>query len=168
LYALVNSATRYYLASVLEAQDINDKIHDTFLATLQAIRRRGLEQPDRLRAFIVTIAHRQFAAHVARAVRERRLFSEGTGSEMFRPDPAQNAEQRLIASEKQRIARQALQTLGQRDGELLARFYILEQSPDEIRSAMKLSEAQFRCFKSRACQRLRDRKSHSPRQTKTE
>lgn len=53
---------------------------------------------------------------------------------------------------RQRIGliRQVLGELSERDREILTRFYIDEQSQDQICSQMGLTETQFRLLKSRA------------------
>ena len=43
-----------------------------------------------------------------------------------------------------------LNSIGKRDREVLIRFYLDEQTPDQICQAMKLTETQFRLIKSRA------------------
>lgn len=48
------------------------------------------------------------------------------------------------------IIRQVLAELSDRDREILTRFYVREQSQDQICSEMTLTVAQFRLLKSRA------------------
>jgi DNA-directed RNA polymerase specialized sigma24 family protein len=46
--------------------------------------------------------------------------------------------------------RSVLSSISTRDSEILTRFYLLEQTQEEICTEMKLSETQFRLLKSRA------------------
>ena len=59
-----------------------------------------------------------------------------------------------------------LEAICERDRQILVRFYLLEQSPDEICDDMGLSRMQFRLMKSRAKARFgqigRKRITHSP------
>ncbi|MDQ6708268.1 MAG: hypothetical protein M3Z85_20105 [Acidobacteriota bacterium] len=52
--------------------------------------------------------------------------------------------------EHEEIAGKVLKGISKRDREILTRFYIAEQSQDEICTQMKLTETQFRLLKSRA------------------
>jgi DNA-directed RNA polymerase specialized sigma24 family protein len=63
-----------------------------------------------------------------------------------RPDPERGA----IEREKQELAMRILNSINKRDREVLIRFYLDEQSPEEICRAMNLTETQFRLIQSRA------------------
>ena len=65
-------------------------------------------------------------------------------------DAASNPEQNAIQRETQEIALKVLKSISARDREILIRFYLEEQTPDQICSEMGLTETQFRLLKSRA------------------
>jgi len=52
------------------------------------------------------------------------------------------------------MIQRVLTELGDRDREILTRFYLYEQSQDQICSEMRLTETQFRLLKSRAKSRF--------------
>src|SRR6266480_2160855 len=72
LYQVFAKGIRFYLCRQLGAQELEDKIHDTFLIVVQAIRRGDLREPERLMGFVRTIVRRQVAAHIDKVVHSRR------------------------------------------------------------------------------------------------
>jgi DNA-directed RNA polymerase specialized sigma subunit len=89
------------------------------------------------------------AAYIDEAVHERRetapldhtlsLISEGT-----------NPEDCTLGNQRIDLMVKVLRALSRRDREILTRFYLQEQSQEQICRDMKLSETQFRLLKSRA------------------
>jgi DNA-directed RNA polymerase specialized sigma24 family protein len=65
-------------------------------------------------------------------------------------DWRENPERKVIAKERAEIARRVLNSVSRRDREILNRFYVLEQSQEEICTEMSLTYNQFRLLKSRA------------------
>jgi hypothetical protein len=61
-----------------------------------------------------------------------------------------NAEARAIKQQNTDIAERILQALSKRDREVLIRYYLDEQSAEEIQTTMGLTATQFRLIKSRA------------------
>jgi hypothetical protein len=72
LYRLFGRGIRYYLCRQLGHQELDDKVHDTFVIVVQAIRRGELREPDRLMGFVRTVVRRQVAAYIDEAVHSRR------------------------------------------------------------------------------------------------
>src|ERR1700719_2093195 len=72
LYKVFSRGVRFYLCRQLGPQDLEDKVHDTFLIVVQAVRRGELREPERLMGFVRTVVRRQVAAHIAQAVHNRR------------------------------------------------------------------------------------------------
>src|SRR5579885_3166761 len=72
LYQLFSKGIRFYLCRQLGPQELDDKVHDTFVVVVQAIRRGELREPQRLMGFIRTIVRRQVAAHIDKLVHVRR------------------------------------------------------------------------------------------------
>ena len=149
LYRLFSRGIRYYLCRQLGPQDLDDKVHDSFLIVVQAIRRGDLREPDRLMGFVRTVVRRQIAGHIDVAVQARRQqvdLETGHGIADVQLDPEKVAMNR----EHEEIAGKVLKGISKRDREILTRFYIAEESQDEICSQMNLTETQFRLLKSRA------------------
>lgn len=149
LYELFSKGIRFYLCRQLGPQELDDKIHDTFLVVVQAIRRGELREPQRLMGFVRTIVRRQVAAHIDKAVQTRREYMEMDATVRV-ADPRGNPEERAIYRQQEDIVRRILAELPERDREILTRFYLREQSQGYICTEMELSETQFRLLKSRA------------------
>ena len=70
------------------------------------------------------------------------------------PDPNGNPEEVAIFNQKEELVRRILAELSSRDREILTRFYLQEESQEEICAVMILTETQFRLLKSRAKSRF--------------
>lgn len=153
LYTTFGRGVRYYLSRQLGAQEIEDKVHDTFLVVLGAIQRGELREPERLMGFVRTVVRRLVATHIDRLVEERRERTDlesGYATADDRLDPEKDAERR----QKVQIMEQVLHTISRRDREILTRFYLYEQTQEQICREMGLNDTQFRLLKSRAKQRF--------------
>lgn len=153
LYALFSRGIRFYLIRQLGPQELEDKIHDTFLVVVHAIRRGELREPSRLMGFVRTICRRQVAAHIDKIVQSRREQTEIDNSARVM-DPSTNPEESAMFSERKTLIHRVLSEIPARDREILTRFYLLEQSQEQICSEMELSDTQFRLLKSRAKSRF--------------
>jgi RNA polymerase sigma factor (sigma-70 family) len=65
-------------------------------------------------------------------------------------DKRETPEERAISRQQAEIMETVLRSLSHRDREILTRFYLLEQSQEQICAQMNLTETQFRLLKSRA------------------
>ena len=149
LYQLFSRGIRFYLVRQLGPQDLDDKIHDTFVVVVQAIRRGELREPSRLMGFVRTIVRRQVAAHIDRAVQSRREQTE-LDTTVRISDPGISPEETAIFSERKSLIHKVLSEIPARDREILTRFYLYEQTQEQICNEMDLSDTQFRLLKSRA------------------
>ena len=116
LYRLFSKGIRFYLCRHLGAQDLDDRVHDTFLMVVQAIQRGDLREPERLMGFVRTVVRRQVAAHIDRAVQTRRDLAE------YEPtlrvlDPRDNPEDAAIFRQRIELIRRVLSELSERDRE---------------------------------------------------
>jgi RNA polymerase sigma factor (sigma-70 family) len=149
LYRIFSRGVRFYLCRQLGPQDLDDKVHDTFVIVVQAIRNDELREPDRLMGFVRTVVRRQVAAQIDRAVQTRREQAElETTATMS--DHRQSPEEAAIVRQHEEVAEIVLRSVSGRDRDILTRFYLLEQTQQEICEEMHLSETQFRLLKSRA------------------
>jgi RNA polymerase sigma factor (sigma-70 family) len=149
LYRLFSRGIRFYLCRQLGPQELDDKVHDTFLIVVQAIQRGDLREPARLLGFIRTVVRRQVAAHIDQVVHSRREEMD-LDSGMRVADVSRSPEQEAIVGERAELMREVLRGISARDREILTRFYLYEQSQEQICREMRLSETQFRLLKSRA------------------
>jgi RNA polymerase sigma factor (sigma-70 family) len=149
LYKVFSRGVRFYLCRQLGPQDLEDKVHDTFLIVVQAVRRGELREPERLMGFVRTVVRRQVAAHIDQAVHTRRQ-QVGIENGTIVVDLNRNPEQTAIQQQHEQIAKRVLHSISKRDREILTRFYLLEQPQEQICEQMSLTETQFRLLKSRA------------------
>ena len=116
---------------------------------MHAIQAGGLREPEKLMGFVRTIVRRQVAAFIDNAVQSRREFADfELGGRV--PDNRQDPEQSAIHQEKAGLMLKVLRGISRRDREILTRFYLYEQSQEQICEEMQLTETQFRLLKSRA------------------
>lgn len=149
LYRVFSRGVRYYLCRHLGPQELDDKVHDTFLIVVQAIQNGGLREPEKLMGFVRTVVRRQVAACIDLAVQTRRDHADmELGGRV--PDFTLNPEQRAIQDQKTNLMIKVLRGISRRDREILTRFYLYEQSQEQICDEMNLTETQFRLLKSRA------------------
>ena len=149
LYQTFSKGIRFLLYRQLGSRDLDDKVHDIFLIVAQSIRKGDLREPERLMGYVRTIVRRQVAAHIEEAVQSRRNQADLDGTIVLSdrsPDPERGA----IERQKEELAMRVLNSIAKRDREILIRFYLDEQTPEQICSAMNLTDTQFRLIKSRA------------------
>jgi RNA polymerase sigma-70 factor (ECF subfamily) len=149
LYRVFSKGIRFYLCRQVGPQDLDDKVHDLFLTITQSIQKGDLREPERLMGYVRTIVRRQVAAHIENMVQARRNQTDleyGLGLSDMGPNP----ERRVINEQNLTLAMRILNSLHKREREVLMRFYLKEQTADQICSEMDLTETQFRLIKSRA------------------
>lgn len=149
LYQLFGRGIRFYLCRQLGMQELDDKVHDTFVIVVQAIKRGDLREPERLMGFVRTVVRRQVAAHIDQVVHSRREeLHLDVGVRVV--DGRRNPEQHVAFQQKIDFMLETLNRLSARDRDILTRFYLQEQTQEQICREMNLTETQFRLLKSRA------------------
>lgn len=149
LYRVFSKGVRFHLWRHLGPQDVDDTLHDTFVIVAQAIRRGDLREPERLLGFLWTVVRRQVAARIHGCVHARGHAAAADSALKVgdhRPDP----ERAAILHQREELALRVLNEVSPRDREILVRFYLCEQTQEEICRDMNLTETQFRLLKSRA------------------
>jgi RNA polymerase sigma-70 factor, ECF subfamily len=149
LYQIFSRGVRLYLCRQLGMQEVDDKVHDTFLIVVHAIQKGELREPGRLMGFVRTIARRLVAGHIDTMVHKRRE-NVAVESGIILSDQRVTPEQTAIHQQKVDVMLRVLSEMSPRDREVLTRFYLYEQSQELICRDMKLSPTQFRLLKSRA------------------
>ncbi|HYM13449.1 MAG TPA: sigma-70 family RNA polymerase sigma factor [Bryobacterales bacterium] len=153
LYEEFERGVRFFFAHQLRGEDAEDKMHDTFLAVITAIRGGGLREPARLAGFLHTIAHRQLAEHLTEVMRRKTEPLEAAEVGLPREQSA-SPEQETIVSQRLRFAQRILHALPEIDRQILRRFYFEGQLPERICAELRISKTQFRLRKHRAKQRF--------------
>jgi RNA polymerase sigma factor (sigma-70 family) len=149
LYRVFSRGIRYYLCRQLGPQDLDDRVHDCFLVVIHAIRKGDLREPERLMGFVRTIVRRQIAGFIEGMVETRRKQVDIEFGNII-PDEKLNPENSAISKQRESLAASVLKTISKRDREILTRFYLQEQSQEQICEEMSLTDTQFRLLKSRA------------------
>lgn len=149
LYEYISLGLRPYLVRQLRSQDFHDKIHNIFVDVVLAIQRGQLREPHRLMGFARTIARRKVSGYIDAAASSRRNRVE-IGSAFWLASPMATPETAMISREQQDLVRWTLAHLSEREGEILSRFYMQEQSQEQICAEMSLTHTQYRLLKWRS------------------
>src|SRR5579862_9092058 len=72
LYGVFSTGVRFYFCRQLGPQDLEDKVHDSFLIVVSAVRRGELREPERFMGFVRTIVRRQVASYIDQVVHKRK------------------------------------------------------------------------------------------------
>jgi RNA polymerase sigma factor (sigma-70 family) len=148
MYKTFSTGVRFLLCRRIGADAADDKVHDVFLIVTKAIINGELRDPDRLMGYVYGIVRKQVASYIDQSVQMRRRRVDVDSESLSDTYPC--AERKAIASERLGLAIRVLQSISKRDREVLTRFYLNEESAEEICRDMRLSETQFRLAKSRA------------------
>jgi RNA polymerase sigma-70 factor (ECF subfamily) len=155
LYGLFSRGIKFMIVRQLGRQDIDDRVHDTFVIVVQALQRGELREPDRLMGFVRTIVRRQIANFIEKNYTRRRDELD-IDSGVRVADRNISPEEAAIQTQNSQIMEEILRDCSRRDREILTRFYLLEQTQEQICAEMGLNDTQFRLLKSRAKQRFSD------------
>ncbi|HWQ55115.1 MAG TPA: sigma-70 family RNA polymerase sigma factor [Bryobacteraceae bacterium] len=152
LHALMTNA-RWYFGREVGFANVDDLLGDAYVTVVRAIQRGGIRQPEYLMGYIRTVLRRKVAAYIREAVRVR---SSGEFLTTV-PDKTGSIEQDLIRRQGVEMLMAILRKLSARDREILSRFYLRNETKEEICAEMGLTDTQFRLLKSRAKARLADK-----------
>lgn len=134
-------------------QDFDDRVHDMFIVVVEAIRDGKLREPAALPSYIHGVARLSLCSKIGVRSRHDRLSGTLRHWVWSRCNNA-TPEETLADRERAQIMRDLLSTLTPKEREIITRFYLHEESKDDICREMRLTETQFRLAKSRAKQRL--------------
>lgn len=146
LYGLVKNFT-YFLMRQLGTQDLQDNVHDVYVTVAQAIAAGKLRDPERLSAFLTTVARFYSYSQIERRVQSRARLLPLDGTDV--PDDT-DLELKVYRKQRVTFVRDILRQMPALDREILLRFYIEEQSKEQICQEMKITPTQFRNMKSQA------------------
>jgi RNA polymerase sigma factor (sigma-70 family) len=153
LYQNLAAGARLFLQRRLGPPDVDDRVHNVFVIVVQAIRRGELREPERLMGFVRTVLNRQLGLAIAGLVRTREhLIHLDSAHHLTAADPS--PEEHALSTQKIALMKQALKEMSRREFDVLMRFYLREQPPEQIQSEMHLTPTQFNLLKSRAKAKL--------------
>lgn len=137
-----------------------DLRQETLTMALRKIRAGEVREPERLTAFLRSLARNLSTDHyrrgVHREVQPAAPAGEGGESSSQPPAPGPDPLDRLLAEERRHLARRVLQELPtERDRQVLLRYYFTDEESGRIRDDLGLSEDHFYRVLSRARKRYR-------------
>jgi RNA polymerase sigma-70 factor (ECF subfamily) len=140
---------RHYVCRYTGPEYVEDVYHEVIVDLIAQIRRGDLRDPERLAGYANIIARRR-ALDVLRQRVSARKHEVEMDTRLDLCSKTAGPERAAIDRERMRIARRILNSMPERDREVLIRFYAREQQPDDITAAMGLTATQFRLIKTRA------------------
>jgi len=149
LYETFKAGLKFFLLRNLGPADVDDRIHDCLVIVVEAIQKDHLRDPEGLPGFIRTVLKRQTGAHIRTKVENRRSKVDFDES-MYWISDRQDDPEKQLRQQRTEIARKAMKEISRRDREILQRFYVREQSLEQICRDMDLTYNQFRLLKWRA------------------
>jgi RNA polymerase sigma-70 factor (ECF subfamily) len=147
-----------------DAPEAEDLFQDTFCLALQKIRRREVQNPDRVSSFIASVARNVAINHFRIQTRRRTDQDSETIDRIASVAPAQL--HRVMAAERSTLVRRLIGELpAERDRELLLRFYLADDDKTAICRDLGLDSLHFNRVLHRARRRLKElyeqREEHS-------
>lgn len=147
LYAMARNFT-FFIMRQLGTDDLQDKVHDIFVTAATAISGGKLRDSERLTPFLTTLTRFYTYGQIDRRVVLRKYVIPLEHANI--PDRHHNVEHNVYRQQKMRIVREILGSMPKRDRDVLHRFYVEEQTKEQICREMNLTPTQFRLLKSKA------------------
>lgn len=141
LRLLVGRALRY-------GPELEDTVQDVMWIAISNIRAGKLQDHRCVIGYIRTIMKCRISNVIANRVQARKRSDALTNDVV--PDRRRNPEQEAQNAELRTLLQAALGSLSDQQREILSRFYVEDQSAQQICKAMSLNETQFRLLKSRS------------------
>jgi RNA polymerase sigma-70 factor (ECF subfamily) len=135
------------------SDDFEDRFHDLFIVVAEAIREGKLREPGALASYIHGVARISLWSKISVRMLHQRL-SGSLRQVVEMRGQAPTPEGALADRERTNMMLQMLETLPAIQREILTRFYLNEETGEDICRAMGLTQTQFRLAKSRAKMRL--------------
>ena len=147
LYAMARNFT-FFIMRQLGSDDLQDKVHDIFVTAAIAISGGKLRDSERLTPFLTTLTRFYTYGQIDRRVVLRKYVLPLENVNVA--DGRHNIEHSVYRQQKMRIVQEILRSMSKRDRDLLERFYVHEQTKEQICREMNLTPTQFRLLKSKA------------------
>ena len=130
---VIAKGIRFFLSRELGAENLEERVDLTFRVVVQTLQRDEAGGADRLMGHVLDSIRAQVAAHTAKA-----------------PDRDANPQQAAAFRRQLECMRGILRAMSPRDREILRRFYLDEQTEEQICREMELAPSKLRLLKSRA------------------
>jgi RNA polymerase sigma-70 factor (ECF subfamily) len=135
------------------SEDFDDRLHDIFIVVAEAIRDGKLREPGALSSYIHAVGRFSLWSKIGVRTLHARLADGLRYWEKLRGDSI-TPEDLFADVERTALMAKMLETLPKRECEILTRFYLQEQTREDICREMHLTDTQFRLAKSRAKKHL--------------
>lgn len=157
LFSLYRRGLTGYFAHQFGYQDAEDLVTETLRTVWQEVRAGSLREPERLAGFVIAIARR-----IGYRVIEERTHSRRWESQIDQvpavfdrlQTAAESLEDSLCKAQQRGVMLRVLRAMSGRERKALHRFYVLEQTTEQIQREMGMTETQFRLTKRRAQSRF--------------
>ena len=136
------------MAPQLPREDIEEAVSDAFVRLWE---HRAEPVPGKLRAWLAAVV-RNRAKDALRAAR----IAEPLDDDLLELAAPEDMEEEVLRAELTHIAREAIDTLGEPDGEIFRRHYFLYQKTEEIAAVLNMNGATVRTKLRRGRERLRE------------
>ena len=137
LHGVIAKGIRFFLSRELGEESLEERVDLTFRVVVQTLRRDEVGGSDRLMGHVLDAIRAQVAAHIGKA-----------------PEREANPQQASTFRRQLESMRGILRAMSPRDREILRRFYLDEQTEEQICVEMELAPSQFKLLKSRAAARF--------------
>ena len=138
-------------ARLRSPQLIEDARQETFLRVLIILRRNGLENPERLGAFVNSICNNVVFEMFRAESRTLPITEDSPEPVDHRDDP----EDHMISRSRKKQVNRVLEELPQKDRELLKQVFLDERDKDEVCRQFKIDRQYLRVLLHRAKSRFR-------------
>ena len=135
------------MAPALTQEDIEEAVSDTFVALWRSARDVA---PGRLKPWLAAVCRNK----AKDALRARKL-AEPLDDDLLEVAAPGDMEESILRTELSALAREAVDALGEPDGEIFRRHYFLYQKTGEIAEALGMNAATVRTKLRRGRERLR-------------
>jgi RNA polymerase sigma-70 factor (ECF subfamily) len=149
LYEQLLPGLRFYFVNRLGRDAASDAAHSVFLRAVEQTAEGDLREPEALPGYMRTMAARYVCAQIEQRQREQ-WQSLTPLMESRLSDGRKGPESEYGQQERLTLALKVLRGMSEREREILTRFYLYEQTQEQICREMGLTETQFRLLKSRA------------------
>ncbi len=145
----------YLLRRLTGSPELADDFHqETFRIVLERLRRRELDEPAGLAAFLRGTARNLVAAERRKAARRRTEGDDEELAQAVHPAPSQLSA--VLLDEEARTVRELIRELpAERDRQLLLRFYVAEEDKETLCADFALDSLHFNRVLFRARQRFK-------------
>lgn len=133
------------------SHDIEDICQETFLRVLQTLRRDGLQQPERLGAFVNSVSN-NVMLEFCRSHRRTPTADEESSEPA---DGAISAEGALVSQERKDMVQSVLAELPEGDRRVLRMIFFDEAARDEVCAALNVDRDYLRVVLHRACAKFK-------------